>query len=147
MNLKKAKMGTTKTKTYRDLIDISDFTDRFNYLKVSGRVGDRTFGGSRYLNQQLYNSLEWKRVRREVILRDNGCDLAHSDHPIYGQVYIHHIEPITVEDIVKRRSKVFDPDNLVCVSFQTHNAIHYGDDSLLAKEYVERTKNDTCPWR
>lgn len=134
-------------KMYKELIDIPNFLDRFQYLKVSGRVGDRTFGGSRYLNQQLYRSPEWKRVRRDVILRDNGCDLAHPDHPIDGQVYIHHIEPITVEDIAERRSKVFDADNLVCVSFQTHNAIHYGDESLLPKEYVERRKNDTCPWR
>lgn len=134
-------------RTYQDLISIKAFQDRFEYLRVKGYVGDSTFGGHRYLNQRLYQSPEWHRVRREVIIRDDGCDLAHPDYPIYGNVLIHHIEPITIDDILHRHPKVFDLDNLVCVSFRTHNAIHYGDSNLLPQEFKERTKNDTCPWR
>ena len=139
--------NTMTIKNYEDLIKIKKFEDLFEYLKVPGLVGDFTFGGHRYLNQQLYRSPEWKKVRMETILRDNGCDLAHPDHPIYGKVFIHHIEPITYNDILNRDSKIFDLENLVCVTFETHNALHYGDASLLQKEFMERTKNDTCPWR
>lgn len=139
--------NTMTIKNYEDLIRIEKFEDRFEYLKVPGRIGDFTFGGHRYLNQRLYRSPEWKKARLEAILRDNGCDLAHPDHPIYGKVFIHHIEPITYNDILNRDSKIFDLENLVCVTFETHNALHYGDASLLQKEFMERTKNDTCPWR
>ena len=135
------------TKNYQDLISIESFNDRFAYLQMKGVIGNQTFGGHRYLNQKLYQSLEWKRIRREVIIRDGGCDLAHPDHPIYGQILIHHIEPITIDDVLNRSRKVFDLRNLICVSFDTHNAIHYGDSSLLVPEFVERTKYDTCPWR
>lgn len=134
-------------RSYEGLISIDSFQDRFDYLRMRGMIGDQTFGGRRYLNQRLYQSAEWKQVRRDVIIRDNGCDLAHPDYPIYGKIYIHHIEPITPDDIYRGTRVVFDPNNLVCVSFDTHNAIHYGDGTLLQKEYVERTKNDTCPWR
>lgn len=135
------------SKTYSELIKFEIFEDRFNYLKLIGTVGEITFGGHRTLNQMLYYSPEWKSARRKVILRDNGCDLAHEDYTIHGSVYIHHINPITIDDILERRSCVFDLENLVCVSFRTHQAIHYGTEELLPKGLVVRKKNDTCLWR
>lgn len=135
------------SKTYSELITFHDFEGRFNYLKLTGVVGEATFGGHRILNQMLYQSPMWKSARRKIILRDNGCDLAHEDYTIHGAVYIHHINPITINDILERRSCVFDLDNLVCVSFRTHQAIHYGDGDLLPKGLVVRKKNDTCLWR
>lgn len=140
-------MKMTTYKTYSELIKFSSFEDRFNYLCLIGIIGEMTFGGHRHLNQVLYQSEQWKRTRREVILRDDGCDLAHEDYPIGGSVYIHHINPISIEDILEERPCVFDLENLVCVSFKTHNAIHYGSEELLSKGLVIRTKNDTCPWR
>lgn len=134
-------------KSYSELIRISNFKDRFNYLKLTGVVGDATFGGHRWLNQMLYKTEMWKSARRKAILRDNGCDLAHEDYAIHGSVYIHHINPITIDDILERRSCVFDLENLVCVSFRTHQAIHYGTEELLQKDPVVRKKNDTCLWR
>lgn len=134
-------------KRYSELCRIQIFQDRLLYLRIKGLVGDTTFGGHRYLNQVLYHSNEWKDIRREIIIRDNGCDLSHSDYPINGKIYIHHLNPITIEDILERRSCVFDPENLVCSSFGTHNAIHYGVEDILSREPVTRTKNDTCPWR
>lgn len=138
---------TTEYKTYSDLIKIEKFEDRFNYLSLVGIVGDTTFGGHRYLNQMLYQSEKWKSTRREVIFRDNGTDLAHDEYPIGGSIYIHHINPITIDDILKERPCVFDLENLVCTSFRTHNAIHYGNEELLPKGPVIRKKNDTCLWR
>lgn len=138
---------TTTYKTYSELIKFLSFEDRFNYLSLIGIVGEVTFGGHRHLNQILYQTEQWKRTRREIILRDNGCDLGHEDYPIAGSVYIHHINPITIEDILEERPCVFDLENLICVSFKTHNAIHYGSDDLLPKGPVIRIKNDTCPWR
>lgn len=108
-------------------------------------VGEFTFGGHRELNQILYRSPEWRKIRRQVILRDDGKDLSHPDYPIRGNIYIHHLNPITIEDILERRRNVFDEENLVCASFQTHNGIHYG--TLIPKEPIIRRKNDTCPWR
>lgn len=134
-------------KTYSDLIKIKDFKDRFDYLSLNGVVGDMTFGGHRYLNQEFYQSLRWKSTRREVILRDNGCNLAHEEYQIIGTIYIHHINPITIEDILQERPCVFDLENLVCTDFRTHNALHYGDEKLLPKGLVVRKKNDTCLWR
>lgn len=134
-------------KTYSEMIKMDSFEKRFEYLKLSGLVGEATFGGHRYLNQMLYQSDKWKSARREVILRDNGCDLAHPDYQINGSVYIHHINPITIDDILQERPCVFDLENLVSVSFRTHNAIHYGNSDLLPKGPVARTKNDTCLWR
>lgn len=134
-------------KTYSELIKIESFKDRFEYLKLTGSIGKTTFGGHRYLNQMLYQSDKWKTTRREVILRDMGRDLAHKDYPINGSVYIHHINPITVDDILDERPCVFDLDNLISTTFKTHNAIHYGSEELLPKGFVERKKNDTCPWR
>ena len=134
-------------RTYSELITIPTFEERFEYLQLKGSVGKDTFGYDRYLNQVLYRSPEWKRLRNKIIIRDNGCDLACDGHDVYGKVLIHHLNPITVEDVLARSRKVFDPDNLVCVSHNTHNAIHYGDVDLLVTGPIIRTKNDTCPWR
>ena len=134
-------------KTYSELITIPTFEERFEYLQLKGSVGKDTFGYDRHLNQVLYRSPEWKRLRNQIIIRDGGCDLACDGYDIYGKVLIHHLNPITVEDVLARSRKVFDPDNLVCVSHNTHNAIHYGDVDLLVTGPIIRTKNDTCPWR
>ena len=106
-----------------------------------------TFGHDRYLNQYLYHTPEWKRFRRDIIIRDNGSDLACEGYEIYGKILVHHIDPITVEDVLRRHPKIFDPENVICTSHNTHNAIHYGDSSLLVTDPIVRTKNDTCPWR
>ena len=134
-------------RTYSELITIPTFEERFEYLQLKGSVGKDTFGYDRHLNQVLYRSPEWKRLRNQIIIRDDGCDLACDGYDIYGKVLIHHLNPITVEDVLTRSRKVFDPDNLVCVSHSTHNAIHYGDVDLLVTGPIIRTKNDTCPWR
>lgn len=134
-------------RTYSELIKISTFEDRFKYLSLSGIVGEFTFGGHRYLNQVLYKSDKWKRTRREVIIRDNGCDLAHENYRIDGSVLIHHMNPITIDDILEERPCVFDLENLICTTFRTHNAIHYGTEELLPKTNINRKENDTCLWR
>ena len=134
-------------RTYSELITIPTFEERFEYLQLKGSVGKDTFGYDRYLNQVLYRSPEWKRLRNQIIIRDGGCDLACDGYDIYDKVLIHHLNPITVEDVLTRSRKVFDTDNLVCVSHSTHNAIHYGDVDLLVTGPIIRTKNDTCPWR
>lgn len=134
-------------KTYSELITIPTFEERFEYLQLKGSVGKDTFGYDRHLNQVLYRSPEWKRLRNQIIIRDCGCDLACEGYDIHSKVLIHHLNPITVEDVLSRSRKVFDPDNLVCVSHSTHNAIHYGDVDLLVTGPIIRTKNDTCPWR
>lgn len=134
-------------KTYSELITIPTFEERFEYLQLKGSVGKDTFGYDRHLNQVLYRSPEWKRLRNQIIIRDCGCDLACEGYDINSKVLIHHLNPITVEDVLARSRKVFDPDNLVCVSHNTHNAIHYGDVDLLVTGPIIRTKNDTCPWR
>lgn len=133
-------------RTYKELITIPSFEERLKYLSLSGSVGSTTFGGHRVLNQTLYRSEEWKRTRREVILRDGGFDLAHPDYPIGSIIYIHHINPITIDDLLRARSIVFDLDNLVSASFGTHQEIHYGTGQY-KKEWNERTPNDTCPWK
>lgn len=134
-------------KTYSELITIPTFEERFEYLQLKGSVGKDTFGYDRHLNQVLYRSPEWKRLRNQIIIRDCGCDLACEGYDIHSKVLIHHLNPITVEDVLARSRKVFDPDNLVCVSHSTHNAIHYGEVDLLVTGPIIRTKNDTCPWR
>ena len=134
-------------KTYTELLQIDSFIDRLKYLSIKGRVGDFTFGGHRYLNQMLYHSPDWRAVRREVILRDDGFDLAHRDHPIFCQIYVHHINPITIDDILNRRRCIFDLENLISVSKQTHNFIHYGSEEIPSNLFVERKLGDTCPWR
>lgn len=136
-----------KIKTYSELIALPTFEDRFEYLQLKGIVGQETFGFDRYLNQILYNSKEWKHLRNEIIVRDNGCDLALEGFEIHGRILIHHINPITIDDVIKRREMVFDPENLICVTHNTHNAIHYGDKSLLITGPIKRRANDTCPWK
>ncbi len=137
----------TNIRTYSELITLPTFIERFRYLKLNGSVGMDTFGHDRYLNQILYHSEEWRRFRREVILRDNGCDLGCDGYEIHGKILIHHINPITVEDIIRRNPCIFDFENVISNSHNTHNAIHYGDESLLVTEPIERTPYDTCPWR
>lgn len=135
-------------RTYSELIQCKSFKDRFYYLKLNGQVGEATFGSHRYLNQLLYKMPDWRSVRRKVIIRDNGCDLGDPDFPINGQsIFVHHMNPITVDDVLHRDRKVFDPDFLITVSFDTHQAIHYGDENLLPKLPNIRMPNDTCPWR
>ena len=134
-------------RTYSELITLPTFLDRFEYLRLNGKVGEETFGYYRYLNQVFYRSSEWKKIRNLVIVRDNGCDLGLSGYDIHGKVYIHHMNPITVDDIRNRSEFLLNPDYLICVSHMTHEAITYGDKSLLLLEPIERTKNDTCPWR
>lgn len=135
------------TKCYGDLVKLKTFEERFEYLKLNGTVGIQTFGYDRYLNQRFYRSPEWKRIRDQVIVRDNGCDLGVEGHTIFGRLLIHHMNPVTIDDIVSRSRVLLDPDYLICVSELTHNAIHYSDESLLPSAPIERLPNDTCPWR
>lgn len=135
-------------KTYSDLIQISSFIERYRYLRLGGKAGEITFGNDRYLNQTLYRSLEWKSFRRDMIIRDNGCDLGMDGYSIQGKIMLHHINPITIEDMYNRSPAIFDEENVICVSARTHNAIHYGDEELLMiDEIIERRPNDTIPWR
>ena len=136
------------SKSYHELILIESFTKRFDYLKLDGKIGIETFGTHRYLNQILYQSPEWRSLRDKIIIRDRACDLAHPDYEIRtGRVIVHHINPLTVDDILEQRPNVFNMDNLITMSFDTHQAIHYGDRHLLKIELTERSPNDTCPWR
>lgn len=134
------------TKSYRELRRIPTFEERFEYLKLGGAVGRATFGFERYLNQAFSRSTEWRHCRRGIILRDNGCDLGIQDREILGRIIVHHINPITVEDIELSRDCLFDPDNLICTSHNTSNAIHYGDKSLLVIAPKDRKKGDTSLW-
>lgn len=134
-------------KTYSELISIPTFKERFRYLKLGGLVGEETFGCDRYLNQIFYTSPEWRTLRNDIITRDKGCDLAIEGREIWGRVYIHHMNPIMVRDILDRTDILLDPEYLILCSFNTHNAIHYGDESLLMEDYIPRTMNDTIPWR
>ena len=140
---------TMKTiRTYSELSKLPTFQERFDYLKLNGQVGKDTFGFDRIFNQQFYRSREWKRIRDEVILRDNGCDLGVEDHVIYGKrIIIHHMNPITLRDIEEGSPLLFDPEYLITTIHRTHNAIHYGDENLLPKDPIERKPNDTCPWK
>lgn len=137
----------TTIRTYSELCQLSTFEERFDYLRLNGSVGKDTFGFDRYLNQQFYRSREWKHIRDRVILRDNGCDLGVEGYEIRGRILIHHINPISVEDIHTMSDLLMNPEYLICVSHRTHNAIHYGDESLIITAPIERTQNDTCPWR
>lgn len=135
-------------RTYSELIALPTYKERFDYLKLIGQVGNETFGFDRYLNQSFYKSQEWRRLRREIIIRDNCCDLAHEDYSISNQlIMIHHMNPITQDDIVNRMKYIMEPEFLITTVFNTHNAIHYGDESLLILDPVERKPNDTCPWK
>ena len=134
-------------KTYSELIALPTFEERYEYLRLNGRVGEDTFGFDRYLNQNFSRSAEWRRIRDRVIVRDNGCDLAIDDRIIYGKILIHHMNPITDKDLFNLSDILLDPEYLICVSHNTHNAIHYGDGERLVKDPIVRTKNDTCPWK
>lgn len=135
-------------RTYDELIKCQTFLQRFNYLKLGDKIGKETFGYDRYLNQRFYKTPEWKKLRDEIIIRDDGCDLGHPDFPIYGRIIIHHMNPLTKDDILHSTEYLLDPKYLICVSHDTHNAIHYGSsDLLLIDEPVIRMPNDTCPWR
>lgn len=134
-------------RTYTELIKLYTFEKRFDYLNLDGVVGAQTFGSSRLLNQALYQSNEWKRVRDKIILRDNGCDLGCPDREIFGHAYVHHLNPITKQQILDRDPILFDPENLITVSYQTHQALHYGSKSMLLLDPIERFANDTAPWR
>lgn len=136
------------TRTYHELIQLPTFEERFRYLKLSGAVGEETFGWERWINQKFYSSPEWRSLRNRIIIRDNGCDLGLADYEIHGRIIIHHIEPVTPSVLSTGEEYwLLDPDNLICVSHNTHNAIHYGDEELLPKAPIERAPNDTCPWR
>lgn len=135
-------------KTYGELIQYHSFEDRFRYLKLDGVVANETFGFDRYLNQRFYKSAEWRRVRDQVIIRDQGCDLGVPGREIQGTIIVHHMNPISIEDIERNPEVLFDPNTLICVSLDTHNALHYGDESILDQEVVvERRPGDTTPWR
>lgn len=138
---------TMKIKTYSELITLSTFDERYDYLRLRGRVGEDTFGFDRIFNQRFYSSKEWKDIRDYVIVRDNGCDLALPDHDIYGRILIHHMNPISLKDIEESSELLLNPEYLITCAHSTHNDIHYGDEELLPKKLVERRKNDTCPWR
>ena len=134
-------------RTYSELIQLPTFEDRFKYLQLNGSVGKETFGFDRYLNQNFYRSAVWKRVRDQVIIRDEGCDLGIDDRMIGCKILIHHMNPINDKDIINLADILLNPEYLICVSHNTHNAIHYGDEDLLIKGPVIRTKYDTCPWK
>ena len=134
-------------RTYRDLIKFDTFIDRYRYLKLSGQVGRDTFGFDRYLNQILYNCDEWRRVRGDVIIRDNGCDLGIEGREIQKFIIVHHMNPITIDDVKNRNPIIFDKEFLITTMLKTHNAIHYSDESALIHEPIIRKKNDTSPWR
>ena len=139
----------TNIRTYSELVTIPNFIDRFRYLKLGNKVGEETFGFDRYLNQHFYRLREWKDIRNYVISRDNGCDLGIADREIPDgvQIIVHHINPISLKDIKNKMDWILDPEFLICTIKRTHDAIHYGDESLLYDEPIERTPNDTCLWR
>lgn len=134
-------------RTYNELMLLPTFEERFEYLKLSGRVGEETFGFDRWFNQKFYRSAEWKHLRDKVIIRDNGCDLGVEGREIYGKILIHHMNPISKKDILERTDLLLNPMYLISVTKQTHDAIHYSDDSILMKDPIVRRRNDTCPWR
>lgn len=134
-------------KSYTELSKLKTFEERFEYLQLKGEVGRDTFGFDRYINQRYYTSAEWKAIRDRVIVRDNGCDLGIEGREIYGKILIHHMNPITVEDIKTQSDILTNPEYLIATTHDTHNAIHYGDENLLIKGPVTRSANDTCPWK
>ena len=134
-------------RTYKELITIPTFEERFKYLQLNGSVAKETFGFDRYINQKFYRSREWKALRDFVIIRDNGCDLGVEGYDIFGRIYIHHMNPILAKDIVSESEYLLNPEYLICTTHNTHNAIHYGDENLLFTAPIVRSKNDTCPWK
>ena len=139
---------STKIRTYSELITLPTYMERFNYLKLNGSVGKETFGYDRHINQMLYQrNPRWKKSRDIVIIRDNGCDLGVEGHEIHEKILVHHMNPITMDDIINDRDWIYDPEFLICTIHNTHNAIHYGDENLLVVAPIERTPYDTCPWK
>ena len=134
-------------KSYSELVTSHTLRSRFEYLKLSDKVGKQTFGFDRYLNQKFYKSAEWKKLRDEIIIRDNGCDMGLEDYPINGRIIIHHMNPLTPNDLLFHGDFLLNTDKRICVAHNTHNAIHYGNFDLIDNEPIIRTKNDTCPWR
>lgn len=141
-------MTTKIIRTYSELKELKTFEERFKYLKLGGVVGVETFGFDRYFNQKFYTTTEWKQLRNHIIVRDFGCDLGCEDHEIFGQrIIIHHMNPIDLEDIEKKSDFLLNPEFLITTIHSTHNAIHYGDESLIITAPIERCRNDTCPWK
>lgn len=134
-------------RTYSELIKLPTLSERFEYLKLGGVIGEDTFGFERYLNQNFYRSAVWKKIRNEVIIRDNGCEMGLENYPISGRIIIHHMNPVDSDDIIHQRDILLNPEFLICVGNQTHNAIHYGSIDLLPQDPIERKPNDTCPWK
>lgn len=134
-------------RTYSELVLLPTFEERYRYLKLNGRVGEETFGFDRYLNQLFYKDPEWLSVRDYVIIRDNGCDLGVEGHEIHERILVHHMNPISKDDIINRSKYLLDPEYLITTIKNTHDAIHFGDEGLLIKAPIERSKNDTCPWK
>ena len=134
------------SKSYTELVKLPTFLERYEYCKLGGKVGEDTFGLARYLNQVFYKSKEWQRFRNYIIERDKACDLAIPELELDKYVYIHHLNPISKADIVKRSFSLMDPENVICVSRNTHEAIHYGTEDLLEKEWTERKEGDTRLW-
>lgn len=149
MNIKKSSpLIPEPIRSYSELCQLITFKERYDYLRLSGRVGIETFGFDRQLNQILYQrNPRWRRTRDEVIIRDNGCDLGMEGHEIHGKILVHHMNPITIDDVLHDRDWIYDPEFLICTMHTTHNAIHYGDEKQLVIAPTVRTKNDTCPWR
>ena len=141
------KVKPMSIRTYSELITLPTFKERYEYLKLNGRVGEETFGFDRYLNQAFYKSEEWRAVRDYVIIRDNGCDLGMEGHEIFRKILIHHMNPISKRDILDRSDLLLNPEYLICTIKNTHDAIHFGDENLLIVAPIERRKNDTCPWK
>lgn len=137
----------SKLRTYTELKQLKTFEERYEYLKLDGQVGIDTFGFDRYLNQAFYRSQEWKSVRNQVIVRDNGCDLGIEGREIHTKILVHHMNPIMKEDVLNRSDLLLNPEYLITTVKRTHDAIHYGDSETLIKDPIERTANDTCPWR
>lgn len=136
-------------KSYSELIKLPTFEERYKYLRIPGKVGEQTFGSKRYYNQTFYHSREWKQFRSYIIDRDVACDMACKDHEIFGarDIIIHHINPIGLEDVKGNAFLLMDPENCICVTRRTHNAIHYGDETILKRDNPDRQPNDTCPWK
>lgn len=140
-------MKKSSIRTYTELSKLNTFKERYEYLRLDGNVSEETFGFDRMLNQKFYRSAEWKRIRDEVIVRDLGCDLGVEGYDINTKIYIHHMNPITKMDLVDQTEFLLNPEYLICCSFNTHQAIHYGSEDLTPQDPVIRTKNDTCPWK
>lgn len=145
---KSMSINDNRIRTYSELSLLKTYKERFDYLRLDGRVGIETFGFDRHLNQMLYQrNPRWRKSRDEVIIRDNGCDLGIEGYEIFDKILVHHMNPITIDDILNDRDWIYDPEFLICTKHNTHNAIHYGDENLLTTAPIVRTKNDTCPWK